>query len=221
MNTCTELTIADRFGLTLDGLCKAVAARIAPGIAGWAMQAATIVLIWGKLRRIEGKVQRLLARFQAGRLWVRTTPSVSRSGGGRTAKSPLKPTAKLPRLPTAKLPRRFGWLMALVPYEAACFSSQLRHLLGEPEMVALLQASPQARRVLRPLARMLGIEPALLAPPGAPVIAPVIASVIAPPAVAPRGRRMPRCFAAQDGLPSDPPPRRAGRVPRLFPPGAG
>jgi hypothetical protein len=47
------LTAADRFGLTLDGLCRAVAARI----AGGAMQAAMILLIWRRLRRIGGQIQ--------------------------------------------------------------------------------------------------------------------------------------------------------------------
>jgi hypothetical protein len=36
--------------------------------------------------------------------------------------------------------------------------------LAEPEIVALLQAAPQARRVLAPLCRMLGIEMPRLAP---------------------------------------------------------
>ena len=169
MNSFETLTVADRFSLTLDGLCRAVAARIAPGMAGWAMQAAMIVLVWGKIRRIEGKVQRLLARFRAGRLWVRTAPLVSRSSGGGTV--------KLPRRPTAKLPRRFGWLLAMVPYEAANFSSQLRHLLGDPEMVAFLKASAKARRVLAPLCRMLAIEAQVLE-----VLAPAaVVSVTAPP----------------------------------------
>jgi len=53
-----------------------------------------------------------------------------------------------------------------VPHQAAGFASQLRHMLGEPEMIALLQASAQARRVLTPLCRMLGIEAELLQAPG-------------------------------------------------------
>ena len=61
------------------------------------------------------------------------------------------------------LPLRFGWLLQLVPYEAANFASQLRAVLAEPEMVALLAASPQAERALRPLCRMLRIEAAVLA----------------------------------------------------------
>jgi hypothetical protein len=63
-----------------------------------------------------------------------------------------------------KLPRRFAWLLALVPCDAAAYASQLRVLLAEPEMMALLAASAQARRVLAPLCRMLGIEASVLAP---------------------------------------------------------
>ena len=64
----------------------------------------------------------------------------------------------------ARLPVGFGWLLALVPQEAAGFAGQVRTLLAEPEMVALLAASPQARRVLKPLCRMLGVEASLLEP---------------------------------------------------------
>jgi hypothetical protein len=49
---------------------------------------------------------------------------------------------------------------------------QLRHVLEQPEMVALLQASPQAARVLRPLCRMLAIGTAL-SRPGVAETAPV------------------------------------------------
>ncbi len=51
----------------------------------------------------------------------------------------------------------------MVPCEAACFAGQLRTVLAEPEMVALLEASPQARRALAPLCRMLGIEASVIA----------------------------------------------------------
>jgi hypothetical protein len=61
--------------------------------------------------------------------------------------------------------REVGW-------EAAGFGSQLRVLLETPEVVALLVASPEAGRVLRPLCRALAIETALLRP-GAVVAAPV------------------------------------------------
>jgi len=154
MDFIAPFTVAERLAWSLEGLCKAVAARIAPGIAGWAMQAVMIVAIWTRIRRVEGKLQRLLARFLAGRLRV-----VSRDQGVAVSRAP---TEKVPRVPTAKLPRSFAWLCVMVPYEAAGFASQLRVVLAEPEMQGLLAASSQARRVLAPLGRMLGIERELL-----------------------------------------------------------
>ena len=55
--------------------------------------------------------------------------------------------------------------------ETACYGSQLQALLAEPEMVALLQSTPQAVALLRPLCRMLAatlpeaVEPAKVSPP--------------------------------------------------------
>jgi hypothetical protein len=147
------LTIADRIAVTLDGLCKAVAARSYRG----ALATATILVIWTRVRRIEGRIQRLLALFLAGRLRVRPRAQVGARPGTRVG-------GGWPGGVSTGLPRRFGWLMALVPYKAACFAGPLRTELAEPEMVALLGASPQARRVLRPLCRMLGIEPEMLTP---------------------------------------------------------
>jgi hypothetical protein len=54
------------------------------------------------------------------------------------------------------LARRFG---------AAQFGSQLQYLLADPEMKALIAASPSMRRTLRPLLWMLGIEASLIRPP--------------------------------------------------------
>jgi len=106
---------------------------------------------------------------------------------------PRQPTAKMPRhlcrrlprhlcrrLPSAKMPRRFGWLLSMVPYEAANFSSQLRVALADPEMQDLLRASAQARRVLAPLCRMLAIEAEVLVP-GEPLI--VLKRRLPPPLV--------------------------------------
>jgi hypothetical protein len=141
------LTLTDRFSQTLDGLARAVAARI----KGGALSAVMILMIWKRVRRTERLVQGLLTRFRAGRLRV---VSGTRVGGraGRGAGGAVS------------LPRRFGWLLPLVPGEAACFASQMRGTLAEPEMVALLGASPRARLVLAPLCRMLGIEAAVLGP---------------------------------------------------------
>lgn len=61
-------------------------------------------------------------------------------------------------------------MCGLVPYKAAALGNQLEFLLGDPEMVALLAASPRLGKTLRPLCRMLGFEVALAA-----MVAPVAA----------------------------------------------
>ncbi len=48
--------------------------------------------------------------------------------------------------------------MAVMPYEAACFAGQLRTVLAEPEMAAILRDVAPARRILGPVCRMLGVE---------------------------------------------------------------
>ena len=55
----------------------------------------------------------------------------------------------------------------MLPTEAACFGGQLQHLLAQPEMQTLLDAAPQAARLLRPLCRMLAVPlPPILHRPG-------------------------------------------------------
>ncbi len=145
------LTVADRLARVLDGLCQAVAARS----FRQAMATTMILLVWGRVRRVERQLQDLLARFAQGRLVVRTSLRMGGCGGSRRG------------IPN-RLPRGFGWLLPLVPYQAAGFASQLQGVLAEPEMVALLAAAPQARRVMAPLCRMLGIALAPVAPGGGP-----------------------------------------------------
>ncbi len=113
------------------------------------------MLIWSRLRGLAAQVAALAARIEAGR--HRRYPS-------------RRPPRAAPRrhLPRA-LPQSRAWLLPLVP-EAASGASQLRHLLAEADMAALLDAAPQMRRLLRPLCRMLGVRlpPGLAAPPAPP-----------------------------------------------------
>jgi hypothetical protein len=131
--------VADRFALTLEGLCRAVAACVGRGMAGW-----MILLVWQRVRRAEVRIQGLLTRFRLGKVQVRAVAPGRRVGVSR-------------RVGVRALPRGVGWLLPLVPSEAACFAGQLGAVLAEPEMVALLRAVPQARRVLAPVCRMLGV----------------------------------------------------------------
>ncbi len=175
---------AERFARLIEGLCRAIAAR---GVAG-RLAVPLIVLLWARLRRTAARVAMLAARLRAGTL----PAGCARRRSGRSGPPPRR------------LPRGFAWLVRLVP-EAACSASQLQHLLGEPEMAALIAAAPQMRRMLRPLCRMLGVHPppGLLAPPQArraPPSRPAAAGG-APPA----GPRRPPRLRMRGGVPGPAP----------------
>jgi hypothetical protein len=134
------------------------------------------LLLHRRLGQICRKMEGLAARFQAGRLW-RIAPRAwdaervvaVADGGVRT---------KVARV----WPYRFGWLVRAAARHAAVYGGQLRVILEEPEIVALLRASPQAVRILRPVCRALAIESALLRP--------LLPGEVAPePAVAKRVRK--------------------------------
>jgi len=142
--------LSDRFTPIIDGLCLAAATRLgAPGPTRWTA-GPLMVLLWVRLRRIAARFAALAGR-----------PSVRR----RVFLRPDTMSSTPPRPPTKRkcLPRRFAWLVRLVPEAASC-GTQLQHLLSDPAMAALLAASPQARRILRPLCRMLGVAHATAQP---------------------------------------------------------
>lgn len=183
MHASAAPSAADRLVLVLDGLCRAVAARFGGramsatpwGVPSPAMSGPMIILIWSRLRRIGVRVRALAA-------WH------------RTGVAPPVPTARRPSVRSAgdresgprsglrsglRLPGRFGWLLPLVPGEAACFAGQLRHVLNDPEMTALIAADPRTGKLLRPLCRMLGVEVATVLP--APVRAARTTDETSPP----------------------------------------
>ncbi len=131
--------LSDRFSGIIEGLCRAVASRAAANPA----LSRLLVLLWSRLRRMAARFASLTERV-GGRVGVRTP----RRDGNRP-----RPSGALERLP-----RGFGWLVRLVP-EAACYGAQLQGLLSGPGMAELLAATPGAKRVLRPLCRMLAVEP--------------------------------------------------------------
>ncbi len=132
-----------------------VALRRAMGL--WRLDAALGGLLYNRTGTIFGQIERMLGRFRAGTL---------RHGTPRAA---IIQTCQTPRKPAMRLPRRFGWLLPAGKHDAVCFGGQLRHLLAEPEMAAMLEEYPQARRVLRPLLRALAVElPWTVTPPRPP-----------------------------------------------------
>ena len=120
----------------LEMIVSAVAALIARRFLRDPRYMALIVPLWGWLNRT-------VRRF--GRVPMVAAPIVVRVKRARAV-------ARV-RLPTGK-----AWLIKALGWEAVGFGSQLRTLLAEPEMAALLAALPRAQRVLRPLGRMLGVE---------------------------------------------------------------
>ena len=161
-------TLSERFGWIIAAVCELVGVRgsLYPPIAP------IMNLAWRRLSRTRVALCALIARFQAGKLRAWST-------------APRRPSAKA-RAPAARppvsLPRRSGWLLLMMPTDIGygvqvasfrarmcAFRSQLTYLLTDPEMVALIEASPQARRLLRPLCNMLMIKsvPAALLRPAA------------------------------------------------------
>ena len=165
----------------------AVIRALRGAVGGWGgrglLGQALVMLLYRRLGGICGKMERLSQRFLAGRLWrvPARADVVERAGADRRKRA----------VALQVLPRRFGWLVRLVLYQAAGYGCQLRVILEQPEMVELLQASPQAVRILRPLCRMLGVEAALLRPRPAGEAEIVAADVVAVAKVRVRKPRVP------------------------------
>ncbi len=125
----------------------------------WGLEGPLAILLYNRTGQVFARFERMLLRFRAGKLRVGTR----REGAVRRS------AATAGR--GAALPRRFGWIVGPGGYRAMGYRSQLVHLLTtEPEMVAMLETYPQARNVLRPLLRALGVDeiPWVPTPPRAP-----------------------------------------------------
>ena len=146
--------LARRMGLILGALAAVVARRFlkVPG------RMELIVPLWRWLTHAARRFE------QAALRPVRTAQT--RGPQTRTAVG----TAKVARV---RLPSAQGWMVRALGWEAVGHASQLGHLLTDPEMQALMAASPAVARVLRPLCRVLGVQPmpaALLVVKAAPVV---------------------------------------------------
>ena len=149
--TPTAFPVTDRFAFVIAALCRMAASR-----AGRQRQIAPLVLVlWPYLRRLQTRFDGLIARLRAGEL----APSPPRQRTKPDGETGARPSDRPPQLP-----RRFAWLLDLVP-EAAQLGTHVRLVLADPETAALLQATPQAGRLLRPLCRMMGIRPEPGLPP--------------------------------------------------------
>jgi hypothetical protein len=178
MTLSPPLSAPARFALIMDGLKRAVAEKI----ADYPWTGPMVVYVWNRLHRINAVFQALAALILAGEL---PPERVCRPRAARVQSS-------VPALPgpDAQKPvwRLFScgraWLVAAMPslarrFGAAQFGSQLQYLLADPEMMALVAASPRMQRTLRPLLWMLGIEASLLRPPPPPPVVETLGTDVA------------------------------------------
>ena len=151
--TSPGLLLRPRFEAFIEALCAHIAGEGAKRrIAG-----PVIILIWQRLRRLAARFARLV-----------TTPPRARATPPRAR---ITRPAGRPGAPHT-LPRAFGWLARLIPGTASV-AAPFRALLDTPDMAALIAATPEAGRILRPLCHTLGIRPpAPLRRPRRPRLAP-------------------------------------------------
>ena len=129
-----------------------------------------LLLVYRRIGQIMVRMERLVAQYQAGTL-RRVKPRVAApkrdDAEKRTRAKPLE-----------VLPRKFGWLRQQMGWQLGGHCGQFETILHRPEMVEMLVACPQAIRILRPLCRMLGMDPRFLQP-GVPVVfIPPVAKVV-------------------------------------------
>ncbi len=204
-------SLSQRLTLVVQALRAAIAAHAARDRA----TVAVAWLVWPYLNRLAARFAALTARVQAGKgvAVARTTSGVRAAAEG--------PRLQVPRPRPPGLPQGFAWLARLAP-GILPLRGQVCHLLGDPELAALLAAAPGAGRILRPLCRMLGIKagpgfpPALFQrpdPPPEPTPDPLPTPDPPPPTLAlPAAQaRAAAPPAPEPPTPSRPPPRRRAR----------
>ena len=123
----------------LSTILAALAALVAARLLHHPTLARHIIPLWTYLRHLPARVERALTHPPR--------PRPPRERRPRPEQSAPRPTWRLPTSP--------AWLIRVLGSEAACYASQLRALLEEPEAKALLATSPAAQRRLVPLLRIL------------------------------------------------------------------
>ncbi len=112
-----------------------------------------------RLTRASARIAVLLKRFRAGTLvWRKRAPQVPKAAvqcGG--ASDALRPPSR--RYP---LPSEPGWLCTKAPLTAIYCGVDLITAMQQPEMQALMRATPEVARLMRPIFRMLALSDSLL-----------------------------------------------------------
>jgi hypothetical protein len=155
-STANPATPTESLVWVLTALMGAVARPgRSPLLAIWRM------VIHRRINRVRNEVAELFRRIAAGTL----LPFRSRKAA--VSRKPMDEAQRRIIAERAKalegMPRRVAWLLPLAHHDVAGHASQLSHLLEHDEEIRRLLAEwPQIGRALRPLCRMLGIDPALV-----------------------------------------------------------
>jgi hypothetical protein len=152
-----------------------------------------VLLVWRRVGEVGRRLERMMARFAAGKTLRRAprvvAPCVSAEAEGLAMAAG---EGAVRRKASCLWPRSFAWLVRAAAHEAAGFGLQMEAVLAHPEMVAFLQATPQAVRLLSPICGMLGIDRALLPRGAAPALPPKPVAKSARPRAKPERIKLPR-----------------------------
>jgi len=150
-------SLTDRFAWLFDGLCKAIGVNAHRR----GMEAALAWVVWHRVRVLGERLIALAARVQAGRLPRRRTATPHPGFGPLHGPKPQGEREKSAEVAASgvrlALPRGFGWIRKMLP-EAAQFAGVIQYMLRDPEVAGLVEKSPQARRILRRLCNLLGVN---------------------------------------------------------------
>ena len=139
--------LQDWFSLYFHGLKAAVA----PTLSMPKERFAFVASVWHAIFRLSGRIDRLITRWKNGTL---PKPRPSRPRAPQPGRTGATPQGK----PAFRLPGGHMWLIRGIQGTAFA-GSQLAHLIAtSAELHEFLEAAPQARRLLNPLCRALGID---------------------------------------------------------------
>ena len=138
--------LMERFGAFIGRVKQAVADGSGRNKA---LMGPITILLWRYLSRTLDRLSKLHARFIAG-----TLPPPRPAGEAPRRAAAERQTAaearKNPRIPAGHV---------FMPYHVGHLQHAMRELFADPELLALLAAAPQARRLLRPLWRRMTADP--------------------------------------------------------------
>ncbi len=156
---------------------SAVLLALRDALGGWCGRGllghALGLVVWARLSGVCLRMERLAERFLAGRVWRVMNRRSGAAVDGAVLEGAVVEGAVVEDaaaslvgglgVKVARLwPGRFAWLVRMAGWQAVAFGSQLRAVLETPDMVALLEACPQAGRLLRPICRMLAVKTSVL-----------------------------------------------------------